>query len=207
MTVASPEPGGGSASGLDGTFSIHAATQVGGTVDIGTGIHGPELANNHFWLDPELVRMDSVYAFQLTHFFLFLTLPDPEVWYSRAIHNETLLLTKIGGGAFGIAADDGDAHGVDGRIGEQPQRGDVLLRPGVGQRNRAAVRRRPGGRPYRGGLKASGESVQNFARRGPQGQSIVSEVDFNPSYVPSIPPADIGERVRSRLLWVISRRL
>ena len=73
------------ASGLDGVFWVHAQTLVGSGLQPPDpmGVHGPELANAHFELDPERIveHVTTKIALDLqTPFFLWWTLPDPWRW-------------------------------------------------------------------------------------------------------------------------------
>lgn len=46
-------PEGSAASGLSGKMWLHADSKVGDTLDVGTGVHGEQLANTHLDLSPE----------------------------------------------------------------------------------------------------------------------------------------------------------
>ncbi|MCC6668361.1 MAG: hypothetical protein IT375_31745 [Polyangiaceae bacterium] len=53
-------PEGSAASGLQGKLWVHAFTGAGHTSELGTGLHGEELANAHIDLTPEHYRFDTI---------------------------------------------------------------------------------------------------------------------------------------------------
>lgn len=53
-------PEGSAASGLQGKLWVHAFTAVGHTSDLGTGLHGEELANGHIDLTPEHYKFETI---------------------------------------------------------------------------------------------------------------------------------------------------
>lgn len=109
---------------LSGTLWLDAETDVGETVNVGTGLHGDQLANHHkLHVQPSQYRCRGGAAIyqQLEFFFLWPTLPDPP--YKEAfrrwdqVRGEASIVVDVGDGEWGAIDLRGDAHLVTERMG------------------------------------------------------------------------------------------
>ncbi|MBI4701656.1 MAG: thrombospondin type 3 repeat-containing protein, partial [Deltaproteobacteria bacterium] len=112
---------------LYGTLWLHAATDVGDGVLVGTGYHGDFLANHHdFYFYPEQEVCSSgttLGPFIERPFFLWRTLPDPgpeqfKVW--DAGPQEASFIVKAGG-EWGAVDGNGNAQIVTDKLGAELQ--------------------------------------------------------------------------------------
>ena len=118
--IQAPSPS--SASGLDGLLWLHADTDVGAGLNIGTGIHGDQLANSHTPLDPESPWVGTGERWIQVPPLSFLLWPrnwreplvNPIDWLSRF---EAPLLVSNGSGGLGVMSHEGRLIEVPDRLG------------------------------------------------------------------------------------------
>ncbi len=116
---ASPAPPASFASGLDGLMWLHANTAVGDTVNVGTGLHGDQLANSYTPMDPESPHVSvgghwiQVPPLEYARWPINWT-ANPFPWLGRF---EAPLVVSAGSGILGVMTHEGEFVDVSDRFG------------------------------------------------------------------------------------------
>jgi hypothetical protein len=172
------------ASGLGGTFWVHAATDVGSGLpgsENPTGVHGEQLANRYFAHDPQFLTVEHHAKMKVAPyrpFFLWMTLPDPPPW--RAVDSRVHyahLMVPGPDATWALMNDDGSGQTIGEHLGPHLQ--ESLADASLVWANAAEVSPHAGGidSPIAVGWSWDGTAIVETMARSSAGEALLGALD------------------------------